>query len=276
MIKNNNVDNRKRLTSTPNAPDPPSVFASPPRHHHHAYQHARHKQHRTSSSAYPYHTNAKHRASNHHTHSSHTGRAHHQQQSNRLPNHQRHSTSDFRDSVLILGDSIANKLDSNRLTKSVEMPVTLEHHATLDSTIKRLSKGVDSDVKKLVIFTGTNNMKLEPASVTTEKLFRLEHSLTSSKHMPSKVVFHGILPRSDVDMPPHKRSLINNAIEDICYRNKWHFISPEYFHLDLLDKGGLHPAGRGKGAIASALISSIGRGSFPRSPMMAVREDPYE
>ena len=71
---------------------------------------------------------------------------------------------------------------------------------------------------------------------------------------------------------------MNNALHvgDMCSRRDWQYINPDYFYHRLLDRGDLYPAGRGKGTIARALISAIGQGTYPRTPMMAIREDDYE
>lgn len=237
---------RERLTSTPNQqPNSPHVFEDHP-----PPKHKQHTKYTYSESHQPHHNNRSF--------------------------HHKPNFNPARGKVLILGDSIPNRLDSHRLSRSVDTPIDLEMQPTIDSAIHRLSKGINEDVKKLVIFTGTNNLKLEPGSVTTEKLLKLENTILDSKHRPSKILIHGILPRSDIKLTPHKRTIVNNALEEMCYRRNWSYISPDYFDHHLLDRGGLHPAGRGKGAIASSLISAIGRGGYPRTPLMYVKEDDFE
>lgn len=270
------LQSRKRLTSTPNVePSTPPVFDEyipitqpapihyrhPDIHHPHRNSHTDHHYAHQQSNFEPANTRRRANKTRPHQHRHYRQNPHHY-----TPNAP----------VLILGDGIPNQLDANRLSKSVESHVAMETQQTLDSAIHRLSKEINSDVQTLAIFTGSNNLNLEPVSVTTGKTLKLEDNILNLKHRPPKIIIHGILPRTDVQIPPSKRLIVNNALEEMCNRNNWRYIDPDYFSTRLLDRGGLYPAGRGKGAIASSLISAIGRGGFPRTPMTAIREDNFE
>ena len=156
-------------------------------------------------------------------------------------------TSPSKPTVLILGDSISNGIESQHLSSKANVINHSRGGRRIEQVTAALSTSTPCKADTVIIHVGTNNLESDSANTISEKLHLLCSSVKTE--MPNcKVGLSSIVQRKDKPYLKQKLDTVNNKLYDICANNNWTFIDNSAIQDFTHDK--LHPNARGLSFLA--------------------------
>ena len=152
-------------------------------------------------------------------------------------------------SVVILGDSIANRIDGKRLSRNANITNLSVGGRRIDQVCQDVesNKSVISNANSVIVHIGTNNLRHDSVDRIKDKMYRLKGSLEMCTSSQCEIALSSIILRRDVY--DSKVQEVNMIITQICQETGWTFIDNKAITRDLLVDN-VHPGPRGMSFLA--------------------------
>ena len=149
--------------------------------------------------------------------------------------------------VMILGDSISNRIEGQKLSRGANVVNKSRGGRTIERVCDDIRATDFSGTDSAIFHVGTNNLQAESTKVTTEKLNNLGQQILATVPSSCKVAISSIIKRTDKPYLADKVTSANRTLANLCEQNNWTYINNDAIS-DLAD--GLHPNQRGMSFLA--------------------------
>ena len=169
--------------------------------------------------------------------------------------------------AVILGDSIARRIDSKRLLKNAKVTNLSKGGRRIEQVCDDVdSHGpVISSATTLIFHIGTNNLNSDTIDEVQGKLHRLRDTVMARASSNCEVAFSSLIRRKDSQ--DCKVDTVNMVISQMCDENGWAYIDNSAIKKDMLADN-VHPNSRGMSFLArnfQDFLRCVHPNLFPRT-----------
>ena len=169
--------------------------------------------------------------------------------------------------AVILGDSIARRIDGKRLLKTAKVTNLSKGGRRIEQVCDDIDnhRSAISSATALIFHIGTNNLNSDSLDVVKGKLRRLRDTVRARAPINCEVAFSSLIRRKDSQ--DSKVDAVNNVISQICDENAWTYIHNAAVKKDMLADD-VHPNSRGMSFLArnyQDFLRCVHPNLFPRT-----------
>ncbi len=150
--------------------------------------------------------------------------------------------------VLLFGDSIGRRIDSQRLSRGAEVTNHCKSGQKIEDVHHDIKSKDLSNTESLILHVGTNNLELDSSDQIKDKYTNLFKEVKSKVPDTCKIGISSIILRRDKPYLNEKCEAANQTLQELCDIHKWSFI--DNCAIKDLHRDRLHPNTRGMSFLA--------------------------